>query len=165
MVVLKLWSHERRFLSRIDFNRKAIKQETINSSFFQILGGKKIHRHYFPKFKLLPFLFFLNLWCLLLLEYSAANQRHWMKKSQMNVNGIKLIIPILVICFPWICVSMTTMTIYGERKERGGRTKKEKGKEIFLINMIPVYTDVFKIGVFNSWIPSNKKLYHYVRIS
>lgn len=73
-----------------------------------------------------------------------------MKKSQMNVNGIKLIIPILVICFPWICVSMTTMTIYGERKERGGRTKKEKGKEIFLINMILVYTDVFKIGVFNS---------------
>ena len=69
-----------------------------------------------------------------------------MKKLQVNVNGIKLIIHILVISF------LTDLYIHNYlfytfmERESWGERGRQGEREILLINMILIYTNMFKIG-------------------
>lgn len=77
---------------------------------------------------------------MLLLEYTATNERQWIKKLQLN-EWDKMLISILVIFSPWIFVSITTCILYTYGK-KGGEWKRESD---LAHKLILIYTDMFRI--------------------
>lgn len=131
LVVLSDLMKHRCFLSWIDRSRKAKinqsskqtkNQEIISSILSQILG-KKIQWHNFPKFKLLTF--FWSLVFAIVTGQGGQWETQWRKNLQMNVNGMKLITPILAIGFPCGFVFYTFM-------EREREESREKVRERYL---------------------------------
>lgn len=127
-------------------NQENKKQLTAAFSRFQ----ERIHRHNFPNFKLLAFVVFLNLWCLLLLwntglqnrdtmNEEISNQHEWDKTDHIYFSHL------LSYALVYLCLLVFYTFVERLRDLRGGRVGK---REILLINMILIFTHRFKTRYF-----------------